>query len=329
MITVIVPIYNTEKYLEDCILSIVEQSYQDLEILLIDDCSTDASGTIIDRWAEHDVRIQAIHNKTNSGVSFSRNVGLIEAHGEYLSFVDSDDYIDRSMYERLLAVMDAQKADLVVFPWKVVTNKGRIIEPEIEFEDGFDCSGEEALNFFLPAIGKGKLNMLACNRLIRRSLIENEDGSILLFDTALNYSEDALWQAEVIPRAGRVAYCGEALYYYRLAREGNSNMERMTTTKYCVSAIMSYRMIYERLEARQLVCAKNAYQRSLHHRLLGMRAALECGDQEVFRHCRRGFLNDLFQWTKMEKSMYGLKWSLRKSIQYVLLCAGLIRFFPV
>ena len=99
MISVIIPIYNVEKYLEKCIQSIINQTYRNLEIILVDDGSTDSSGEIADKYKKLDNRVKVIH-KINGGLSDARNKGCEIATGEYISFIDSDDYIDLNMYEK-------------------------------------------------------------------------------------------------------------------------------------------------------------------------------------------------------------------------------------
>lgn len=111
LVTVIVPVYNIEKYLERCVNSIRNQTYENLEILLVDDGSTDKSGEICDTLAKEDVRIRVLH-KANGGSSSARNLGIAEARGEYLGFVDSDDYISENMYEILLAALKEYDAEV-------------------------------------------------------------------------------------------------------------------------------------------------------------------------------------------------------------------------
>ena len=105
LISVIVPVYNVEEYVEKCVLSIINQTYKNLEIILVDDGSTDNSGKICDEIAIKDNRIKVIHKK-NGGLSDARNVGIDIAKGDYLGFVDSDDYIDPDMYSILLNNMN-------------------------------------------------------------------------------------------------------------------------------------------------------------------------------------------------------------------------------
>ena len=104
MITIIVPVFNVEQYLPKCVDSIINQTYSNLEILLIDDGSQDRCGEICDEYAKKDSRIQVFHTK-NRGLSVARNLGLQEAKGEYIGFVDSDDWIEPDMYEVLLSKM--------------------------------------------------------------------------------------------------------------------------------------------------------------------------------------------------------------------------------
>lgn len=127
MITVIVPIYNREKYLEKCVNSILAQTYKDLEILLIDDGSHDKSLEICNSFEKIDERIKVI-SKKNTGVSDTRNYGINIAKGDYLAFVDSDDYIDKEMYEELLKSMINDVSDISFCKYKRISEEGNLIE---------------------------------------------------------------------------------------------------------------------------------------------------------------------------------------------------------
>ena len=111
-ISVIVPVYNVEQYLPRCVESILAQTYENLEILLVDDGTKDNSGAICDAYARQDARVKAIHKK-NGGLSSARNAGIDAATGEYLSFVDSDDWIEPDMYEKMMALMEKYGVRLV------------------------------------------------------------------------------------------------------------------------------------------------------------------------------------------------------------------------
>lgn len=116
LISVIVPIYQVRPWLEKCLDSIVRQSYPHLEIILVDDGSTDGCSAVCDEWAEKDSRILVIHQE-NAGLSAARNIGLRHARGAYISFIDSDDYIHPDMIRRLVETAEAEKAGIVVCHW--------------------------------------------------------------------------------------------------------------------------------------------------------------------------------------------------------------------
>lgn len=164
MISVIVPVYNAEKYLDRCIQSILGQTHKDLELLLVDDGSTDSSGSICDQYAMEDARVRVFH-KVNGGASTARNLGLDEAKGEWVAFVDSDDWIDAEMYEEMLAAalqhsVDAVYCDMVMED----TDASRRLYYENRYSDHqlmYDC---------LAPINVVYLSM--CNKLMSRKVID-------------------------------------------------------------------------------------------------------------------------------------------------------------
>ncbi|MBQ7154232.1 MAG: glycosyltransferase, partial [Synergistaceae bacterium] len=129
LISVIVPIYNVEKYLDRCVESIVNQTYKNLEIILVDDGSPDNCPAMCDNWAHKDSRIRVIH-KQNGGLSSARNAGIDAAHGEYLGFIDSDDYILPEMYEVLLKLILENDADLSVCSFQRVDEDGMPLQDD-------------------------------------------------------------------------------------------------------------------------------------------------------------------------------------------------------
>jgi glycosyltransferase involved in cell wall biosynthesis len=123
LISVIVPVYNVEPYLRKCLDSIINQTYKNLEIILVDDGSPDNCGQICDEYAKKDDRIKVIH-KENGGISSVRNAGLDVANGEYISFVDSDDYIAENMYDGLINIAEKERADIVTCAHYIVSSEG-------------------------------------------------------------------------------------------------------------------------------------------------------------------------------------------------------------
>ena len=123
LVSVIVPIYNVEKYLRKCVDSILNQTYKNLEIILVDDGSPDNCGNICDEYALSDSRIRIIHKK-NGGLSDARNAGLDIARGNYILFVDSDDYIDETMVEKLYEALEKEKAEMSLCSFVYVNDDG-------------------------------------------------------------------------------------------------------------------------------------------------------------------------------------------------------------
>lgn len=124
-ISVIVPVYNTEKYLRRCIDSILNQTYEALEVILVDDGSTDGSGAVCDEYAEKDARVRAIHQK-NGGISAARNAGIDAASGQYIAFIDSDDYVTGDMLAELLRICREENADAAIGGYYGIGMKGTV-----------------------------------------------------------------------------------------------------------------------------------------------------------------------------------------------------------
>ena len=112
-ISVIIPVYNVEKYLYRCVDSVLGQTYYNIEVILIDDGSTDSSPEICDEYQKRDKRVKVIHKK-NSGAASSRNIGLSSAKGDYIAFIDSDDYIELDMYENMMKINEEYNCDIVL-----------------------------------------------------------------------------------------------------------------------------------------------------------------------------------------------------------------------
>lgn len=234
-ISVIVPVYNTEKYLDACIASIVGQTHSVLQIILVDDGSFDSSGRICDVWANRDDRIQVIHQE-NAGVSAARNAGLQAASGELISFVDSDDVLPLDAYTRLLNSWCGE--DLIM---------GRM---ELMQEDGTPMLGEQILpgdGFSVECFMKelfqekryGYLGYL-CDKLLKRSIIQDHR---LCLDPSIRLNEDRLFLMEYLLYCGSVAFCDKVVYFYRQRGAGviTSTRSNRTVTDGEMTVIESFR----------------------------------------------------------------------------------------
>lgn len=165
VISVIVPVYNVETYLGECLDSILNQDYDKLEVILIDDGSKDSSGSICDAYAARDSRVRVIHQK-NGGAAAAKNAGLRGATGEYLSFVDSDDYLEPNAYGYMVEVLRSQKADAVQFAFREVWKTGAEDRVIYKGRDAVD-SGE-----YLRRLTKDYSCALLWNKLYRRSIYD-------------------------------------------------------------------------------------------------------------------------------------------------------------
>ena len=151
MVTVVVPVYQTEAYLDRCVKSILDQTYRDLEVLLIDDGSPDRCPILCDQWAGRDGRVRVIHQE-NRGVGMARNTGIAHARGEYLCFVDSDDQIHPEMVEAALSCALAEQADVVIWGMMDVGRSGRILARKIPRLPRNCYRGREIREEFLPEL---------------------------------------------------------------------------------------------------------------------------------------------------------------------------------
>ena len=219
IVSIIVPVYNVAPYLDHCVQSLVDQSYKNLEIILVDDGSSDDSPALCDAWAKKDPRIKVIH-KPNGGVSDARNKGLSAATGVYLCFIDADDYVSPSLVEKLvrnsrpdgIAVCNLRNVQLnepaepVVAPERTFTVPLKHIKDLTNYRGGLFC----------------------CGILFPRELILSEPK--IFFDTQLTNLEDAAWTGIVLTRVKHMTFVDweNALYFY-LIREGSA-------TQQCVDA---------------------------------------------------------------------------------------------
>ncbi len=232
MISVIVPIYKVEKYLDRCVNSLINQSYKELEIILVDDGSPDNCPLMCDEWKERDNRIKVIH-KENGGLSDARNAGLEIASGEYIGFVDSDDFVTPDMYELLMKSCLENDSDIAVCGVRMVWENGHSQETWTNSENCI-LNNHEAMQALLE---ENILKQPVWNRLYRRKSIEG-----ILFPKG-KYHEDVYWSYQVIAKANKVSVIDIPCYYY-LQRE-NSIMGTSFSLKR-LDALQGYkeRLIY-------------------------------------------------------------------------------------
>lgn len=251
-ISIIIPVYNCEKYVASCLDSILNQTWKDYEIIIINDGSTDSSGKICDEYAQRDKRITVIHQE-NQGVSHARNNGLLRAKGDVVSFIDSDDTLDKEMYEILINAMEEYGVDIAHCGYKhVVRDEIRLVHDTKrvlvqESKDAIECliSGR----FF----GGG-----LWNKLFKRELLDG-----IYFRDNLKINEDILFNYEVFSKARKLVFIDYALYNY-IARFDSSAVFRTDDEKKIKDACEVSKIIYENLKKTELRdIAAERYIRSL------------------------------------------------------------------
>lgn len=212
LVSVIIPIYNVEKYLDRCIASVVDQTYRNLEIILVDDGSTDNSPAICDEWAERDERIKTVH-KINEGAGMSRNAGMDNASGDYVLFVDSDDYIDLSAAEKCVEALKTDNSDIVMFGRVEVKSNGETKNKPI-VADKYFFAGEEVTQDVLPGlfISEKGVGVGVCGKML--SLAKIKENGIRFRSEREILSEDACFLLELFRLINSVSLVDENFYYY-------------------------------------------------------------------------------------------------------------------
>lgn len=234
LISVIVPIYNVEIYLDKCVNSIVNQTYKNLEILLIDDGSPDNCPNMCEIWKKKDNRINVIH-KENGGLSSARNTGLDNCNGEFVSFIDSDDWVDERFIEKLYIGISTSEADIsVVGGWRVYSDR------MVNYTEGLEeriFSQKETIYSYLYF--RNNLVGGVADKLFKRNLFDD-----IRFPLGLT-SEDRYTWALICDRVSRLYFNPEPLYYY-VCREGSISNSKLNESAFDTIKITD--MICEHLE---------------------------------------------------------------------------------
>jgi glycosyltransferase involved in cell wall biosynthesis len=209
LISIIVPVYNMERYLDRCVSSIVNQTYKNLEIILVDDGSTDSSPQMCEDYAKNDARIKAVH-KENGGLSDARNAGLKIATGNYIGYVDSDDWIEPNMYERMINACIDNDAEMALCRYFREYDDKTI-------DDGTDrvdiLDRENLLNIYITDKDGFMVYNSVWSKLFKRGLIEN-----VMFPKGQN-SEDIMYTTRAMCRLNKAVYIDACLYHYVIDRK--------------------------------------------------------------------------------------------------------------
>ena len=257
--SIIVPVYNTEKYLPQCVSSVLGQTFRDFELLLIDDESPDGSGALCDSYAEKDPRVRVIHQK-NGGLSNARNSGLTAASGEYILFLDSDDYWHRAdALEAIDREFTTTGADVVLLKHHTLNvETGELLEssdtltPEMFAERSY---GEQ----LSMCVSTQLYDTCAWNKAFRRSLMDKKD----LFFTEGIIAEDIDWVARLSLAASRISVVAEPVHTYRKGRPGaittSLKLQNLIDTKGSLERCIAYMIPEKRESIRQSITLKRLF----------------------------------------------------------------------
>jgi glycosyltransferase involved in cell wall biosynthesis len=297
MISVIIPVYNTKQYLKSCLNSVLAQTYSNLEILFIDDGSTDGSGALLDSFAETDPRIRVIH-QANGGVCAARNRGIEEAAGEWLSFIDSDDTLEPDLYQTLMALIRQYGGDIAHCSYHRITDG--VVKPIGGTGSIHVHTPEQALECLLT----GKLFVGSCwTKLYRRELFRE-----VRFPRGIRTNEDMLVNFQVFSRARKAVFADMCKYNY-LTSETSS----------CIRTPQRKRA-EDLLTVNRRMLAENVFPELmpiLEKRVLN--ALFSCYRASIYEsEPDRAFLRELTEQIR-QMNRRGLRFSRRTELEYLLL----------
>ena len=210
LISIVVPAHNVAPYITQCINSLLNQTYKPIEVVVVDDCSTDGTGYVLDGLARCDARLRVMHLETNGGVHNARKVGLASAKGRYIGFVDSDDYVASNMFSRLMEALSRTQSDISICTAVRVAEAGSAIGYKVHFSK--EASFEHSLldKFCRQAFGSGVL----WNKVFRRELVDTAFSTRI--DPAIGAgAEDYILNLVAIEGARRICVIPDHLYFYR------------------------------------------------------------------------------------------------------------------
>lgn len=237
LVSIIIPIYNSEKYLKKCLQSIKNQNYKNLEIILIDDGSTDSSGKICDQYGKEDKRCKVYHIK-NQGVSNARNYGIEKANGKYIIFIDSDDWIPVDYVKILITTIKRDEFDLIICPVH-----GKINKAWKDFSFEFSKYNSDK---FLFLNENHFLYGPHCKVYLAKIINENK----ILFPKGISYGEDLIFNVEYLKKCKKIFITNQTFYNYRLENE-DSLSRKYRENQFEMEKILNSKL-FELIQAKEI-----------------------------------------------------------------------------
>lgn len=235
-LSIIIPIYNVEQYLQSCVQSVITQTYQDLQVILVNDGSTDSSGILCDQLAQQDSRVQVVH-KENGGLSDARNAGLRVASGEYVLFLDSDDYYaDNHVLDTLGNTLTQwDYPDALLFCRTDYYENLQSMHPELPYDEALLNEMDTPLECFAALLHSQRFNMSACFQILKRSVLVDND---IHFVVGLR-NEDIDWSMQLWRHLQSVKVINLFAYVYR-------HRDKSITTTLCLQDYQSYNYMFDK-----------------------------------------------------------------------------------
>jgi len=268
LISIIVPIYKVENYLERCLNSILKQTYINLEIILIDDGSTDSSGSICDNYSKKDKRIVTIHNE-NQGVSASRNNGLNIANGKYITFIDSDDFVSENYIEELYKMITLNNADMAIIGNDEQYNDG-IIKMNKKLK--VTINAEKTIKKILE---EKYISSVCWGKMYKKTLLDD-----IKFDTNINIGEDFKFIIEVLDKANKISIdTKQNLYHYKMTE--NSVTKQKNRKNDWLEEIKLTESMFKPIEEKYPKIKSRAIQRYIRVNITFLTNMIKENDEEL------------------------------------------------
>lgn len=258
-ISIIVPVFNAEKFLSRCIESLVNQNhYESYEVILIDDGSTDNSGRICDEYAKKFNKIVVIHKK-NEGVSKARNLGIRKAQGEYITFVDSDDFVDNNMLINFYNIIKNKKDDIIFCGHNNITVlKNKILR--FKAQNITSIGLNEFLNQYFVYYYKNFLMQGPFNKIYKKKIIED---NLIEFDSNLQICEDAIFVIEVLEKCQKISSIEECYYNYMQNGTENTLLRKFNENEIEANWKLYFKfmelLVHKEIEINSVICIKEDF----------------------------------------------------------------------
>lgn len=312
LVSIIIPVYNVKKYLNECVESVVRQSYSKIEIIIVDDGSSDGSSSICDNWEKRDSRIKVIH-KQNGGVSSARNKGLDISSGQWIAFIDSDDWIAPNYIEKLVMVASATRADVVGCEYLLTYKSGVISDDQIREEETYNSK-----DYYAKFYSYHGIYTVVHSKIFRRKTIGNIRFKEMLHGEKV-VNEDVYFTRDMLDNVGRIVLIPDELYMYR-QREGSimhaQHSEKLTklirAIDYCISSHSENSEFYDEACLMHYIAMCDNFFKLTHAEKKGWKKQLQ-GDLKRLLNARTFRFKTKIRFIYMYICALGLKKTQRKS----------------